>query len=212
MLAADGAPSTYENQDFDNPEHFESAKSRKVTEFGIDGVYRLAKGTTLRLGYEYEDVERDEEELGETETNTFKVALKSRLNKQFSGQISYQYQDIDDPFHGEDATGIAQGIGTTDPLYPGLAWLETADYQYVSSNPASGSVYYWNSVYPNRTLDATKLPDEVHEGKFSATWAPTPIWPPRSLPGCAWKRMTRSVTSRTPTCRAFPSTMHPATR
>ncbi len=43
MLAADGAPSTYENQDFDNPEHFESAESRKVTEFGIDGVYRLPK-------------------------------------------------------------------------------------------------------------------------------------------------------------------------
>jgi hypothetical protein len=172
MLIADGGNSIYENQDFPNPEHYESAESRDVTRLGIDGVYRLSQGTTLRLGYEYEDVDRDLEELGETKTNTFKVALKSRLSSKLSGRISYQYQDIDDPFHGEDATGIAQGIGSTDPAYPGLEWLNTADYVGVYPNPDNSTVYYWNSVYPNRTLDATNQPDSVHEGKFSSTWAP----------------------------------------
>ena len=173
MLVADGGGSTYENQAFANPEHVESAESRDVTEFGIDGVYRLAKGTTLRLGYEYEDVERVEQSLGETETHTFKVAVKSRLSKQLSGRLSYQYQDIDDPFHGEDVTGIAQLTGATDPLYPGLAWFLKSAAQAVDDNPVTGAVYYWNSVYPGRELDATTQPDAVHEAKFSATWTPS---------------------------------------
>ena len=173
MLVADGGGSSVENQAFDNPEHFESAESREVTEFAVDGVYRLAKGTTLRLGYEYEDEERAEEALGETETHTFKASVKSRINKQLSGRISYKYQDIDDPFHGENVTGIAQVTGITDPLYPGMAWFLKADAQYQDDNPATGAVYYWNSVYPGRELDATTEPDAVHEAKFSATWAPS---------------------------------------
>lgn len=157
---------------FDLTREWVTAEERDVTEFGIDAVYRLARATTLRLGYAFEDVQRDEADLGETETSTYKIALQSRLNKQLSGRISYQYQDISDPFHGEDATGIAQGIGTTDPLYPGMAWLETFDFIGVDNNNAN-SVWYWNSVYPNRTLDATNQPDTVHEAKFNTTWSPT---------------------------------------
>ena len=173
MLIADGGHSLYENQDFPNPEHYESAESRDVTQFGLNAVYRITAGTTLRLGYDYEDVDRDLDELGDTTTNTFKVAVKSRLSKKLSARVSYQYQDIDDPFHGEDMTGIAQDIGFTDPAYPGLAWLNTADYVGVYPNPDNSTVYYWNSVYPNRTLDVTNQPDQVHEGKLSSTWAPT---------------------------------------
>ena len=160
-------------QDFDNPQHYESAESREVTEFGIDAVYRLARATTLRLGYDYEDVDRDVGEFGDTETNTYKIAVQSRLNKQFSGRISYEYQDIDDPFHGEEMTGIAQGIGDTDEMYPGMEWLYTDDFRRTDGNPPSGAVYYWNSAYPSRTLDTSTDPDEVQEVKSSVTWAPT---------------------------------------
>ena len=161
------------NNTFDNPADYESAESREVTEIGIDGVYRLAKGTTLRLGYEYEKVDRVEEELGETETNTIKASIKSRFNRYLSGRLSYQYQNIDDPFGADNATGIAQGIGDTSDLYPGLAWLYVDDYRTEDGNPASGAVYYWNSVYPARTLSATSEPESIHEAKFSSTWAPT---------------------------------------
>ncbi|MCK4535386.1 MAG: MtrB/PioB family outer membrane beta-barrel protein, partial [Desulfuromonadales bacterium] len=132
-----------------------------------------ARATTLRLGYDYEEVERVEEELGETETSTYRIALQSRLSKQLSGRISYEYQDIDDPFHGEDMTGIAQGIGITDPLYPGMAWLNTDDFRLIDDNPLNNAVYYWNSVYPNRTLDTSTSPDEVQQIKFSTTWSPS---------------------------------------
>jgi len=139
-----------------------SAEEREVTEFGLDAVYRLAKATTLRLGYDYEKIDREEAELGETETHSFKAAIKTRLNSSFSGRLSYLYQDIDDPFGAEKATGIYQGAtGTADPLGSGLY------YGIV----ATGS-QYWDTVYPERTLDATNQPDAVHELKLSTTWTP----------------------------------------
>ena len=101
--------------------HYESAESRDVTEFGIDGVYRLAKGTTLRLGYEYEEIDRDEDELGDTETNTFDIAVNSRFSKELSGRVSYKYQDIDEPLRGAN-TGILQTAAFQDPTYPGMAY------------------------------------------------------------------------------------------
>ncbi len=139
-----------------------SAEEREVTEFGIDAVYRLAKATTLRLGYEYENIEREEAELGETETHSFKASIKSRLNSNLSGRLSYLYQDIDDPFGADHATGIYQDTGTADPLDSGL---------YYAIIPA-GSLY-WDAVYPERTMDATNQPDAVHEAKLNATWTPS---------------------------------------
>ncbi len=146
-----------------------SAESRKVNEVGFDAVYRLVKGTTLRLGYEYEKVERDEEELGETTTQTYKLALKSRINRAFSANASYTYQDIDEPLAGAHV-GIAQGDGTQDPLGSGLWYYNTSAY---TPSPATPT-WYWTSVYPNRQLSSTSLPEEVHEGKLSGTWSAQP--------------------------------------
>ncbi|MCF6267750.1 MAG: MtrB/PioB family outer membrane beta-barrel protein [Desulfuromusa sp.] len=154
---------------FDLDQEWDPAEARDVDEFGIDIVYRLAQGTTARLGYDYENIDRADAELGETETNTFKVSLKSRLSKQLSGRISYKYQDISNPL--DNPTGIAQGMGTQDPLNPGLWFVDTANYLGIDNNSAT-TVWYWNSVYPNRTLEATNLPDTVHEAKFNTTWAP----------------------------------------
>lgn len=149
---------------------YESAESREVTELGIDGVYRLATATTLRLGYEYEEIDRDLDELGDTETNTLKVAVNTRLNKKLSGRISYKYQDIDEPLAGPK-TGILQSAEYQDPNYPGMAYDNTSNYL---GDPGNGpAVYYWNSAYPNRMLDTSMSPDEVHEVKLSTTWAPS---------------------------------------
>jgi len=153
-----------------------SAEGREVREVGFDAVYRLAKGTTLRLGYEYEEVERDEEELGETETHTVKVALKSRINKSFSGNVSYKYQAIDEPMAGAHV-GIAQGDGTMDPLGSGLWYYNTAAMNTLGDTITSPNVdktWYWTDVYPNRQLDSTNLPDQVHEAKISGTWSASP--------------------------------------
>jgi len=156
---------------FDLDQKWEPAEERDVDEFGLDVVYRITRGTTLRLGYEYEKVDRDDNHLGETKTNTFKVALKSRLNPQLSGRVSYQYDDIDDPL--SNATGIAQDMdgATQDPLNSGLWYADRADYFGIENNSAT-TVWYWNSVYPNRTEEASNLPDKVHEVKLNTTWSP----------------------------------------
>lgn len=157
------------------------AEARDVNEFGLDAVYRLAQGTTLRLGYDYEEVDREEEELGETKTSSYKVALKSRISKGLSGRVSYQYQDIDNPLSAH--TGIAQGMegATQDPLNPGLWYLDRADFFNDGTNDptdplvmynSATTVWYWNSVYPARTLEGTNLPETVHEAKLNTTWAP----------------------------------------
>jgi len=182
------------NHTFDYPEHKESAESRDVDELSFDAVYRLAKSTTLRFGYEYEDEDRVEEELGETETHTIKAALKTRFNNQLSGRFTYEYQNIDEPFAGAKV-GIAQGLDVLGNYYhydatSGLAYIDKAvltDSTIYSSLSSEGqalvdmlnlgndngtAVYYWNSVYPSRTLDSTNQPEDVHEAKVSTTWAP----------------------------------------
>jgi hypothetical protein len=148
---------------FDATSAYHSAEAREVKEAGADVVFRLAKATTLRLGYEYEEVDRDEEELGETETHTLKAALKTRLSDTLSGRVSYEYQNIDEPFAGAEV-GIAQLSGADGGS--GLRYLNTADYL------TGSSTYYWTSVYPNRELESTNLPEDVHEAKLSTTWAP----------------------------------------
>ncbi|MBW2186952.1 MAG: MtrB/PioB family outer membrane beta-barrel protein [Deltaproteobacteria bacterium] len=155
---------------FDSEQDFVSAEEREVTEFGTDVVIRLAKATTLRLGYEYEEIEREEgEELGETETHTFKAALKARVSSELSGRISYQYQDIDDSFHGAHV-GIAQVTGTSDGFDSGLMFFDTNDY---NGGDPTNKTWYWDAVYPNRELTSTNQADEVHEAKFSSTWSPS---------------------------------------
>lgn len=145
-----------------------SAESREVSEFGLDAVYRITRGTSLRLGYDYEEIERDEAEFGETETHTVKASVNSRLSRQLSVRGSYEYQDINEPFTLEDGTGIGQVSGT--PAGDGAMLLTTADYR--PDNPFNTTVYYWNSVYPNRELDTSNQPQEVHEFKASANWSP----------------------------------------
>ncbi len=149
-----------------------SAEARDVDEIGLDLVYRLAKATTLRLGYEYETVEREEEELGETETHTLKAAFKTRINKALSGRASYQYQNIDEPFTGAHV-GIAQGDGLQDPLGSGLWYYSTADFTAPAA-PGSVPTWYWTAVYPNRQLESTSQPEDVHEAKLSGTWSARP--------------------------------------
>jgi len=169
------------NNTFEQEEHYESAESRDVVDLGLDAVYRISRGTTLRLGYNYEEIKRAHADLGETETSTYKLAINSRLGKGLNARFSYSYQDIEDPFHGENATGIAQGH--IDAIVEGdLAYLMTADYiqpgpdwdgntdDLAEGNTAA--VYYWNSVYPARGLDATDQPEAVHEAKLSSTWSP----------------------------------------
>jgi hypothetical protein len=124
----------------------ESAESRDVSVFGADAFYRLSKTTNMRLGYEYEEIEREHEALGETETNTIKLSLNTRPNKTVAARLSYTYQDIDDPFMNPKGVKGPEG------------------------GPGG---FYGEDFYTKRLADATNQPEEVHEGKASVTWTPS---------------------------------------
>jgi len=137
----------------------ESVLDRDVATVGLDGLYRLARYTTLRLGYEYKEVDRDDEVFGKTETHTVKASFKARPAKNLTTRLSYTYQDITNPFQHEGAAGFI------DPA-TGLPYASNAD-------PRIGTgELYGTAFYDLRQTDMSNLPDEVHEAKLSATWAP----------------------------------------
>ncbi|MDT8441620.1 MAG: GSU2204 family CXXCH-containing (seleno)protein [Desulfuromonadales bacterium] len=140
---------------------------------GIDGLYRLGRKTTLRAGYEYEKFDRDYEELGETETQTVKLSLKTRFGKTVSARAAYSYQEIDEPLHNphgamyvDPVTGLPyydkdqQTSGVIDGVWqPGFL---------IGSGPSYGTDFY-----DLRTADLSNLPESIHEVKLSSTWSPS---------------------------------------
>ncbi|MBN1957183.1 MAG: MtrB/PioB family outer membrane beta-barrel protein [Desulfuromonadales bacterium] len=156
----------------DVADDWHTAEASDVNEIELDAVYRIKMGTTLRLGLGFEEIDREEDELGDTETITFKAALKSRINKNLSGRFSYKYQDIDEPFAGAKV-GIAQGDTYAVDDGSGLWYYDLIAGglpTYIFDGTNDGNDWYWTYVYPNRQLESSNQPDEVHEAKASATW------------------------------------------
>lgn len=140
---------------------------------GIDGIYRLGRKTTLRVGYEYEDFDRDMSELGETETHTLKASIKTRFGKSISARASYKYQDINDPLHNPDAAMYI------DP-YTGESYYDK-DQQLGNGTIVDGwtpgfqigtGPSYGTDFYDLRRSDMTNQPETVNEVKLSTTWSP----------------------------------------
>lgn len=151
------AGSTYNS--FDPDFTRESAMSRDVTTLDFDARYQLLKKTSLRLGYEWEQVDRDnyavDEEGGtETETNTVKVVLNSRPHRKVKARIGYKWQDIDDPF-------VAVNSVWEDVFFPS------------SPNPFGTSTQYWERQ-DARSYSRTNQPTEVNEITADLTWSIQP--------------------------------------
>ena len=137
----------------------ESAMSRDVTTLGFDARYQLLKKTSLRLGYEWEQIDRDDYEnevyegsQPETETNTIKVVLNSRPHRKVKAKIGYKWQDIDDPFN--NVNGAYEDV--TFPKSTKSAWVD--------------SVQYWERQAA-RSADLSNQPTEVNEITADLTWS-----------------------------------------
>ena len=142
-----------------------SNMDRDVTEIGLNVRYRLARRYTLRVGYTYTRIDRDndkwkdydsnipDEEFLEDEDTTIhhiKLSMLGRPLKTLNFRLTYEYEHRDDPF--ENHNGIC---------------LEN---RYL---PRPGGVGYYN-IFRNdyRTKDATNVPDDTHNVKLVATWSP----------------------------------------
>ena len=126
----------------------ESAMSRDVITLGLDARYQLLKKTFLRLGYEWEEVDRDHYAVHktgkETETNTVKAVLSSRPHRKVKAKIGYKWQDIDDPFMN------VKGAYETDD--------------------ATVGDFYWERR-ENRTANVSNQPTRVNEITADVTWS-----------------------------------------
>ena len=133
----------------------ESAMSRDVTTLGFDARYQLLRKTSLRLGYEWEEVDRDyyavDEGGGtETETNTVKAVLSSRPHRKVKARIGYKWQDIDDPFNNVNGA------------YEDVTFAGTG-------SPFSGTQYWERQAA--RSADLSNQPTEVNEITADVTWS-----------------------------------------
>ena len=140
----------------------ESAADREVLTLGVEGSYRLARGALVRLGYELEQIDRDDHHFGETDTHEVKASLKMRPSRKTRVRASYMYQQIDNPFQNPDAAEYV------DPI-TGLTYYDKGtDTGYtIGSGPTYGTDYY-----DLRATDLSNLPENVHEAKVSASWSP----------------------------------------
>ena len=135
---------------------YESEDDRDITTLGASAYYRFNRSTSMRLGYEYEDIDRDIDSAVDTETNTLKASVRFRPTKKINTRISYKYQNIDDAFMAEHGN-----MGPTDDTY-----------SWPPADPAD-KVWYGTGYYTQRLAEATNQPEDVHEVKLSATWAPS---------------------------------------
>lgn len=131
-----------------------SSLSRDTVTTGIDAMYRLAPRTTLRLGYDYQIVDRHLEEFGKTTTHTVKASVLARPAKTLSTRAAVSFKSIDNPYHNPNAA-LTNSVTTPYPLTVG------------------GGATYGISLYDERTADLSNQPDQVIDGSISSTWSPS---------------------------------------
>ena len=143
-----------------------SNMSRDVTELGINFRYKLAKHYTLRAGYQYTRINRDNQKWkdydnsalyddrflddDDTTIHHVKVSLLGRPFTTLNFRLTYQYEHQSDEF--DNHNGIC---------------LETRDLG------APGGVPYYE-IFRNqyRHRDASNVPNDTHDIQLVATWTP----------------------------------------
>lgn len=135
-----------------NPTRY-SVIDRDTFTGGLDAVYRLPLKTTLRMGYEYQFIDREEEEFEKTTTHTFKAGINSRPTRTLTARAGVTYKSIDDAFHNPHAalTNLTNNTGTT----------------------VGNGLTYGISLYDQRTADLTNQPDSVVDANIATTWTPS---------------------------------------
>jgi len=134
-----------------------SAMSRRQYEVGLDMVYLLMKGITLRGSYEWREIKRDHYYVTsndkETKEHRAKLAINARfkppvIERPIRATLTYKYKSIDAPF----ANVKAAFKGETT----------------ITSNGAFSGTQYWE-LHEMRNLTLTNLPTLTHEIRFDTT-------------------------------------------
>ncbi|MEK6901605.1 MAG: MtrB/PioB family outer membrane beta-barrel protein, partial [Nanoarchaeota archaeon] len=104
----------------------------------LDASYYLFSGTTLKLGYDYDIIERDYREVNRTIENTYRARLNSNLSSFASAGINFAYGErrifgqydeaaVYDAYHIQEYVSAQQAAGTAFDNNPFLRKYDIAD-------------------------------------------------------------------------------------
>lgn len=153
---------------------YHSVLSREILTLGFDAIYRLGLKDTLRLSYEFKDLDREDEHFGTTESHTIKAAYKTRPAKNLNARVNYTFQHFNRPFEYEDAALYQNPV-------TGLNYFDkdgnVATTYGDTSTWAVGYILgtgptYGREFYDQRVADLSNQPEDVHEGNVALTWSP----------------------------------------
>jgi hypothetical protein len=145
---------TYQDacSDFEWPYTRESALSRDEYKVDFNARYTIMPGLSVRAGYEWKEIDRDDflvaEDETETEMDTYKLGVNSRLGP-VRARVRYTYQDVDDPFANSAAS--KQG-GVCEAFHEG----------------SIGEQYF--QFWDTRTVDMSNVPEERDEIVANVTY------------------------------------------
>ena len=131
-----------------------SSLSRTVFNLKANFRYKLSKKLKLRLGYIYENIDRDFFEVGNTKSNTMKGRLTFKPAPKFKLVFDAKVKSITDPF-----ANLKGGIAPAVQLY-------------ATGSPLAGNstqFYYWHLA---REGTMTNYPEAVTEIKGRFHWGP----------------------------------------
>lgn len=120
----------------------ESGLNRSPTIADVEGIWRPAKKTTVRLGCEWNQLEREHFEIEKTVTNTFRVSARSAFGRSLQTRTRLRIDTVDDPFGRPDAAVPAtlqpfQSPGNV-PFKPALQHFEFYRTRSVDLYDATG--------------------------------------------------------------------------
>lgn len=152
---------------------YDPLAAREILTLGADAVYRLTPKSSMKLGYEYQEIDRDDDHYDTTTSHSIEATYRAKYSKSLSTRVSYNYQKIDDPLMHIDAAGFINPD-------TGLPYANNGDQlgygiPVGDATPLIGTgALYGTAFYDLRQTDLSNLPEDVHDGKASVTWSPQP--------------------------------------
>lgn len=133
-----------------------SALGRTPTDLAVDLTWTPTRGTTLQVGYAWEEIQRRAFEVETTTTGTLTIRARSRPWKPLETRTRFQYDRVTDPFANARAAvpAVLQPFPSPNNL------------------PFTGLQYY--EMYESRQADLTAFPTRSAQFDESIVWSPAP--------------------------------------
>lgn len=147
----------------------ESGLDRTDDRLGVDAYWRPIRRGSLRLGYEYRKVDRDNvvlaDETGETTSHRLRAGWNQRFGRRVRWHSKVEYLTLDNAYVNVDGGGRALLADPNTGLPVDLG----------AGSPKSSSSLQYYQLHALRVADLTNIPSEAFKLRSQATWAPSAI-------------------------------------